>query len=661
MTGIGPTSRSFSGKRLIVFGVDVALIMTAYTLAFLLRFDFQYDKLGTEDFLHVFAVVIVIKAGVFLFSNMYRNLWRYASLEDVFEILKVVVIAKIFAILGLFFFGEAEHLSRSVFIIDAVLLFCFVCGSRLVWRLYRDKELLPRKKAGKCTLIVGAGPGGSLLYKELLKNADCPYHVTGFIDDDREKVGMRLHGVPVLGTSEELDDVVRRKGIQKVIIAIPSASHKDVSRIMNSCRRTGVRFKILPPMDAFIRGEISLSQVKDVEIEDLLGRQPVVLDEARIKNYLDDKKVLITGAGGSIGSELCRQVARFRPYKLILFDNSETPLYRIEKELAELHPDLRIVPVIGDARDRERVYSVFGQFLPDVVFHAAAYKHVPMMEYNPIEAITNNIGGTRVVADAAHHFWLKNFVMVSTDKAVNPTNVMGATKRAAERYVQALARKSSTKFTTVRFGNVLGSNGSVIPLFKEQIRNGGPVTVTDPQMTRFFMTIPEASQLVLQAGCLGNGGDIFVLDMGEPVRIADLAEDLIQLSGLVPYKDIDIVFTGLRPGEKLFEEILINGEGVQPTVHNKIKVLSAMPTEDFNALTNDLNLLQKRASASDIAGVMESLKTVVPEFNPQYIFTGTPPHVFRMVRPDIFPRHSVELHLDEDPSACPPARIEGAA
>ncbi|MRR07489.1 MAG: polysaccharide biosynthesis protein, partial [Deltaproteobacteria bacterium] len=364
--------------------------------------------------------------------------------------------------------------------------------------------------------------------------------------------------------------------------------------------------------------------------------QPVTLDEQGIGAYLTGKRVLVTGAAGSIGSEICRQVARFRPAKIVLFESAETPLFFLEKELVEAHHDLRLIPIIGDIRNRERVEMVFEEFMPEVVFHAAAYKHVPMMEYNPVEAVSNNVGGTKILAETAHRFGVANFVMISTDKAVNPTNIMGATKRVAEMYVQALSRNSQTRFTTVRFGNVLGSNGSVIPIFKEQIKNGGPVTVTDPEVIRYFMTIPEATQLVLQAGCIGNSGEIFVLDMGEPVRIVELAEELIRLSGLVPYDDVDIVFTGLRPGEKLFEELLIEGEGIKPTSHDKIKVAAAVES-DLASIDEKLAALLNRARMSDIAGIMDLLRTIVVEFRPNYQFKGTTPSPgFRRVRPDLF-------------------------
>ncbi len=405
---------------------------------------------------------------------------------------------------------------------------------------------------------------------------------------------------------------------------------------MDSCKNANVTFKTLPSIGELIDGTLTVSQIKNVEIEDLLGREPVVLDRDLIGGYLTGKRVLVSGAGGSIGSEICRQVAQFSPEKLILLDQAETPLYEIEKELIARFPGVRIMPLIADVRDRDKIMRAFDEFAPEVVFHAAAYKHVPMMEYNPTQAVLNNVFGSRNIADAAHHYKVRNLVMISTDKAVNPTNVMGATKRAAEIYIQALSRGSSTKFTTVRFGNVLGSNGSVIPLFKEQIAKGGPVTVTDKRIIRYFMTIPEATQLVLQAGSMGSGSEILVLDMGDPVRIIDLAEELIRLSGLTPYEDIDIIVTGLRPGEKLFEELLIDGEGVLPTAHNKIKVLAPVHI-DLQPVRDELDTMYEAARSDLVDELIESLKRLVPEFKPTYSFIGEAPPTFQRVRPDLFP------------------------
>jgi len=626
----------FRAKRVLVFFLDVVLIAAALTFSFLLRFDFQVPPNQLEMLLQGLAVVLVAKPVLFAASGMYRNIWRYASLQDAFQIFKVVTFSSLVTMVLLVFLRGPFALPRSIYILDWFLLFAFVAASRLVWRIYRETRVVPSLRKGKRTLIIGAGDAGNLLLREIRKQASSPYNVVGFVDDDPGKRGLRLSGVRVLGGTNRLRALVKIHRVEEVIFAIPSGDGALMRRVIASCERAKARFKTLPGITAIIDGKVSISQIKDVEIEDLLGRDPVVLDQTAIRSYLTDKRVLVTGAAGSIGSEICRQVALFKPAKLILFDHSETPLFYIEKELAASFPELRIIPMMGDVKNQDRVETLFDEFCPEVVFHAAAYKHVAMMEYNPAEAVLNNVLGSKVVADAAHKFKVRNFVMVSTDKAVNPTNVMGATKRSAEIYVQALAETSKTKFTTVRFGNVLGSNGSVIPLFKEQIRKGGPVTVTDRDVVRYFMTIPEASQLVLQAGCIGKGGDIFVLDMGEPVRILSLAEELIQLSGLVPYKDIDIVFTGLKPGEKLFEELLIDGEGIKPTAHRKIRVMVPVET-DLGRVVDRLNELFALAKDSNIAGLLDVLRAIVPEFVPRYHFEVAPPLAFQRVRPDLFP------------------------
>ncbi len=625
----------FSKKRLLVFVVDIGLIGAAYIFAYMLRFDFQIPANEWEMFVRGLWVVLTIKPLVFLISGLYRNLWRYASLQDAIEIFKVITISSVLAVFTIMYVRYFNSFPRSIFVLDWFLLFFTVSSSRLLWRIYRESHSIPRSGKGRRTLIIGAGEAGSLLLKEMRKQRSSEYCVVGFVDDDREKHGMLLHRVPVLGDINHLRAIVRKHRIEEIIIAIPSARGKMMRRIVGCCEKAKVSVKTVPGISDFIDGKISVSQIKNVDIEDLLGRDAVVLDEKSISSYLTGKRILITGAAGSIGSEICRQVIKFNPAKIILLDCAETPLFFLENELHEMTSELPIIPVIGDIRDLQRVGMLFDEFRPEVVFHAAAYKHVPMMEYNPSEAVTNNIGGTRNLADTAHRCGVRNFVMISTDKAVNPTNIMGATKRAAEIYVQALARKSLTNFTTVRFGNVLGSNGSVIPIFKEQIKNGGPVKVTDPQIMRYFMTIPEAVQLVLQAGCIGKGGEIFVLDMGEPVKIVDLAEELIRLSGFVPYEDIDIVFTGLRPGEKLFEELLIDGEGVMPTSHEKIKIAAAVVSE-LDTVASVLDEMLIKAKKTDIEGLMDSLVYLVPEFTPTYKFSGPPPAGFQRVRPDLF-------------------------
>lgn len=623
-------------RRIIVFLCDTLLISVALCLSFLLRFDFSIPIDELNLFWECLLVVLVVKPLVFMVTGFYNSLWRYASLQDGIEIFKGVTLSSVLSVFVILFLRQFAPIPRSVFLLDWFLLFALIAASRLIWRIYRESYVITKSCDGPRALIVGAGEAGSLLLKEIRRHPHTTYNVVGFVDDDPDKKGMKLHGVPVLGTTKQLRVLILANEIEDVIIAMPSADSKIIRSIVDSCKNANVTFKTLPSIGELIEGTLTISQIKKVEIEDLLGREPVVLDRELIGGYLTGKRVLITGAAGSIGSEICRQVAQFRPEKLILLEQAETPLYEIEKELAVRYPNLRILPLIADVRDRKKILTVFEEFAPDVVFHAAAYKHVPLMEYNPAQAVLNNVFGSRNVADAAHIFKVSNMVMISTDKAVNPVNVMGATKRAAEIYIQALSRTSATKFTTVRFGNVLGSNGSVIPLFKEQIASGGPVTVTDKRIIRYFMTIPEATQLVLQAGSIGSGSEILVLDMGEPVRIVDLAEQLIRLSGLIPYEDIDIIFTGLRPGEKLFEELLIEGEGVLPTSHKKIKVLAPVHIE-LDSLKTELEALYDVARSKDVGGLISSLTRMVPEFKPTYSFSGEAPLTFQRVRPDLFP------------------------
>jgi FlaA1/EpsC-like NDP-sugar epimerase len=495
-----------SVKNLLILLADAAAIAFSFLLSFLLRFDFHLPASMGELFRESLAVVLIVKLAVFLSFRFYRNLWRYTSLRDAIDIVRVVITASLVSALVLALTGVLPALPRSILVIDCFLLLFMVSASRLAWRFYRELSMAHAGGGGSRTLIFGAGAAGSQLLHEIRRQADSPYNVAGFIDDDAAKQGKYLNGVPVLGTRDQLPALVRKQGIKQIIFAIPSARGSELRNIIESCTALDVRFSTLPTLADIIDGRVSVFQIRNVEISDLLGRDPVVLDEEVISVFLTGKKVLISGAAGSIGSEICRQVARFGPGRLVLLDNAETPLFYLEREMKEKYSDLQIVPIIGDVRNQEKMELIFENFRPDVVFHAAAYKHVPMMEFNPTEAVANNIGGTKIMADAAHRFGVRNFVLISSDKAVNPTNVMGASKRAAEMYVQALAPSSVTKFTTVRFGNVLGSNGSVIPLFMEQIRKGGPVTVTDANVTRYFMTIPEATQLVLQAACFGKEG-----------------------------------------------------------------------------------------------------------------------------------------------------------
>ncbi|RMG92520.1 MAG: polysaccharide biosynthesis protein, partial [Candidatus Dadabacteria bacterium] len=579
------------------------------------RFDWTVPA-GQRDVLLVgLAVSVAVKPLVFFLSGFYRRLWRYASIPDLVHILKTVSVACLVATVLTLFFTRFEGYSRSIPLLDWMILNGLVMGRSLAWRLFQEHCYARRAEEGDPVLIVGAGMGGRLLAQEIRQNPDMKLRVVGFLDDDPAKVGARVLDIPVLGRLRDLGRLARFHGVKRVIIAIPSAPSKLIREVVHRCQAEGLQVQTLPPITDMLEPRRLAAQLRDVNLEDLLGRDPVKLDTGRIAGYLAGRRVLVTGAGGSIGSEICRQVARFGPRRLILFEIAETPLHEIHLELQREFPGLDVVPVLADVRDRDQVGAVFEAYRPQVVFHAAAYKHVPMMEYHPAEAVKTNVFGTRNLAEAAEAAGVERFVMISTDKAVNPTNVMGASKRAAEMFVQAFDAESRTEFITVRFGNVLGSNGSVVPLFQAQIRRGGPVTVTHPDVIRYFMTIPEASQLVLQAGSMGKGGEIFLLDMGEPVKIVHLAEELIRLSGLEPHEDIEIVFTGLRPGEKLFEELLIDGEGVKKTEHRKILVAAAR-TAPLKEMDRHLQELKFCVRKGEPELIVAKLREIVPEYRP---------------------------------------------
>jgi FlaA1/EpsC-like NDP-sugar epimerase len=601
-----------------IFLLQVALIAAAFVLAFLFRFDMRIPERFQPILAELLPAVIAIKLLFFWRMGLLRGWWRYVSMADLVVILKANTLASLTFVAYAVVVYRLESVPRSVLILDGVFCFLLMGGVRFVTRAFRENYLpMPRmhREFGTRVLVVGAGDAGQSIVREIRQNSRLNLDVVGFVDDDPQKQGVSFQGIKVLGRQEKLARICQKRAVEEVIIAIPSANGPQIREIVEKCQAAGVKFKTLPGVGDLIDGRVSVQSIRDVALDDLLGREAIVLEIDRIRSYLKGKRVLVSGAGGSIGSEICRQVARFQPGKLILLDSAETPLFHIERELSEHHPSMPLCPVIGDIRHRARVEAVFDQYVPEVIFHAAAYKHVPMMESNPAEAVNNNVRGTQVLADAADGHKVETFVMISTDKAVNPTNVMGASKRAAELYVQGLARRSSTRFVTVRFGNVLGSNGSVVPIFKEQIAKGGPVTVTHPEVTRFFMTIPEATQLVLQAGSMGRGGEILLLDMGASVKILNLAEELIRLSGLRPYEDIDIVFTGLRPGEKLYEELLLGGEGVVPTTHASIMVANAADT-DLTTLNSLLERLYAAARNMDHHGIVSILQEVVPEFSP---------------------------------------------
>jgi FlaA1/EpsC-like NDP-sugar epimerase len=508
---------------------------------------------------------------------------------------------------------ELQKSLEGVIMLDLLTTIMLLGGLRMIVRLYHEEFFSEAKGPASKFLIIGAGNAGEALLRELVRRKDVQYDVAGFVDDDPAKQGMSIHGITVLGTVEQLPKICQKHNIDEIAIALPSATHKQLRKVVQICQGTKIRFRTVPSITDIASGKFKVSQIRDVDINDLLGRDVVHLDTELIEQFLKDKVILVTGAGGSIGSEMARQVCAFSPRKLLLVEQAENPLFFIDRELTERFADVTTQAVICDITDKQRLEHIFSEYKPEVVIHAAAHKHVPLMETNPGEAVKNNIVGTRNIADVADAFSVKNFVMISTDKAVNPTSVMGSSKRIAEMYIQDLNSTSKTDFVTVRFGNVLGSNGSVVPIFKKQIAAGGPVTVTHPEMRRYFMTIPEASQLVLQAAAMGQGGEIFVLDMGEPVKIVDLATELITLSGFRPGEDIEIAYTGARLGEKLFEELSIEGEDMLATKHPKIHIWKNIP-KDRQTLRNEIGKLVDIAQSQDYDKIVKVLKELIPEY-----------------------------------------------
>lgn len=528
--------------------------------------------------LPVTAITLLVCHHLFAsLYHLYNKAWQYASVGELIAIVKAVTfsIAATSAMQMIVFNNTYVRALMITWMIHVLL----IGGSRFSWRMFRD-NIMNRQKAIKKTLIIGAGSGGTMVARQLLNNHEIDLKPVAFIDDDPKKFKLDILGIPVVGDSGRIAQTVEKYQIENIVIAIPSLKQKELKRIFEECSKTKAKTQIIPKLEDLMTGKISVNQFREVQVEDLLGREPVELDIGSISEYVSGKTVLVTGAGGSIGSEICRQICKFNPKKIVLVGHGENSIYLIDMELKKLYQEqIEIVPVIGDIQDRDRMFEVMEQHRPFVVYHAAAHKHVPLMEYNPREAVKNNVFGTKNVAEACDTFGVNRFVLISSDKAVNPPNVMGATKRFAEMIIQSLAEHSNTKFVAVRFGNVLGSRGSVIPLFKKQIRDGGPVTVTHQDMTRYFMTIPEASRLVIQAGSLARGGEVFVLDMGEPVKIVDLAKNVIKLSGYT-IEEIGIHFTGLRPGEKMYEELLneneVHPESIFPKIHiGKANVLEA--------------------------------------------------------------------------------------
>jgi FlaA1/EpsC-like NDP-sugar epimerase len=566
-----------------------------------------------ETALFVWAIT---KSVVFIACRVNRY-WRHTSAYDAVRIVFANLAGSLLGALILLLLLGLWGIPRSVYVLDWLVSCLLTLGGRLTVYLAFTARRPYRNEGGRTkALIYGAGSAGLALAWELRQNQSLKCEVVGFVDDDPSKTGLALQGKRVLGTGNELGVLARKYAIKRVLIAIPSATPQQMVHILKLALDAGVEYKMVPSLGELIQGRQLEQQIRNVAVEDLLGRKPAKLDQNRIRERIEGKVVMVTGAAGSIGSEICRQISRFRPLALVGFDEAETPLFHLERELAKDFPDLAFYPEIGSISRPDVLQKVMQQYQPAILYHAAAYKHVPLMERNMFAAVENNIFGTWQVARAAIRYGIDDFVMISTDKAVRPTSMMGATKRVAEVVIRALQRDTGTKFVAVRFGNVLGSNGSVVPIFKEQIAAGGPVTVTHPDMQRYFMTIPEAAQLVLQAFTMGQGGEIFVLDMGEPVRIVDLARNLILLSGLQPERDIRIQFTGLRPGEKLFEELNLQDEHLVPTSHPQIR--SYMSTFDIDAgeINEYLHDLERVVEAQDVARLVLLLKELIPDYNP---------------------------------------------
>lgn len=605
------------GRKFLILMGQIVIVVSAFSLAIILRFDGTIPDEISPFLPTIILPLLIIKLASFTLMHLFSGWWRYVSLPDLITLVKANVIASAVYALYVSYIPMAVAVPWSVLILDGLICFLLMSGVRVSVRLARELVYsYSNSKKGdvKRIVVVGSGAVAQTIIREIHQSPKLNWDVVGLVDQDISRQRQWFQGVQVLSDIHGLGELLRRASIDQVILANPVLEIKELRQIVATCKKYGVTSKILPNVCEILNEDVSIQHVRDVKLEDLLGRPSVHLEENNIRQYLEGKRVLVTGAAGSIGQEICRQVARFGASSIVLFDQAETPLFDVERELKESFPAMEFIPSLSDVRDAAKVDFVFKRFRPEVVFHAAAYKHVPMSECNPVAAIKNNVIGTRNLVNAADRYHVDHFVMISTDKAVNPTNVMGASKRVAEIYAQALAANSQTSIVTVRFGNVLGSNGSVVPIFQSQILKGGPITVTDPEVTRFFMTIPEATQLVLQAGSMGRGGEIFVLDMGEQVRIVQLAEELIRLSGLIPYKDIDLVFTGLRPGEKLHEELLLAEEGVIPTSHEKIRVARSS-RHNLEELNLQLDRLDHACAALDDDQVLKLLHLLVPGYH----------------------------------------------
>lgn len=605
--------------ELVLF--DIIAIQLAAFLAILTRFEFRIhtiEPLFIDTLVHYAVLNTFCSICIFAAYRMYSTLWSFASIMDFFNVVKAVLISSVFQFIGIHML--AWPIPRSFIVLYIGWLGIAAVFPRMMIRILRGGRRIPLQTIGKQAIpvmLIGAGEAGSIILQEFKNSKFVEKEIVCVIDDNPKKWGTFIHGVPVVGGRRKITQSVVRFGIQEIVLAIPTLKPHERKNIINICQQTGCKMSTLPGIYQLINCDVKVSMLRDVQIEDLLGREAVRTDLESIMSYVKDQKVMVTGGGGSIGSELCRQIADDQPKQLIIIDNYENAAYELQMELGRKHPELDVIVLIVSVQNRRKIREIFEQYKPDLVFHAAAHKHVPLMEYSPCEAIKNNVFGTMNVASEANRSGVKRMVLISTDKAVRPTNIMGASKRICEMVIQTYNQRSKTEYVAVRFGNVLGSNGSVVPLFKQQIREGGPVTVTHPDIIRYFMTIPEAVSLVLQAGAYAQGGEIFILDMGEPVKILDLAENMIRLSGLVPGEDIEIKFTGLRPGEKLYEELLIDDDNKKETANKRIFIGQPIKIDEaeFDEKMKEL----EKATFSEDENIRQVVKKLVPEYTIQQI------------------------------------------